>query len=130
MTRRAGQVLLALIVVVGALAGCAPADGGAATGRPGPDPVDTGRPGVGRSMPHELYTHCGIDGARIGPTYFEAEVPLSDGSGNPPEGWGNPVQPGTMTLTSETEAVFTDDAGHEVAFRARPGADAPERVCA
>ncbi|MER7909011.1 hypothetical protein [Streptomyces sp. NPDC096068] len=127
MTRRAGQVLLALTVAIGALAGCAPADG---NGSAATDPVNTGRPSVGRSIPYELYTHCGIDEARIGSTYFEAETPLSDGSGNPPEGWGNPVQRGTMTLTSGTEAVFTDDAGHEVRFRARPGADAPKRVCA
>ncbi|MDQ0604742.1 hypothetical protein QF037_009087 [Streptomyces canus] len=35
-----------------------------------------------------------------------------------------------MTLKSETEAVFTDEAGHEVRFRARPGASTYKRVCA
>ncbi|KOX21070.1 MULTISPECIES: hypothetical protein [unclassified Streptomyces] len=150
MTRRAGQILLTLAVVAGALTGCARADGGAHADRANADRVNsdrvnsdransdsansgranTGRAGAGRAIPFELYTHCGIDEARIGSTYFEAETPLSDGSGNPPEGWGNPVQRGTMTLKSATEAVFTDDAGHEVRFRARPGADAPKRVCA
>lgn len=84
----------------------------------------------GRTIPFELYTHCGIDEALVGSTYFEASTPLSDGSGNPPEGWGNPTQWGTMTLKSESEAVFTDDAGHEVHFRARPGANTPKQVCA
>lgn len=81
------------------------------------------------SIPYELYTHCGIDEARIGSTYFEAETPLSDGSANPPPGWDNPTQHGTMTLLSPTAAVFTDPAGHEVRFRARVGADDFKRVC-
>ncbi|MYX38366.1 MULTISPECIES: hypothetical protein [unclassified Streptomyces] len=81
------------------------------------------------SIPYELYTHCGIDEARIGSTYFEAETPLSDGSFNPPPGWDNPTQHGTMTLVSPTEAVFTDPKGHEVRFRARKGAHDFKRVC-
>ncbi|MEV7569259.1 hypothetical protein [Streptomyces tanashiensis] len=124
MTERAGQIIIALVLAAGAagvLTGCAKADEGTGGVRATP-PV--------RTMPFELYTHCGIDEARIGSTYFEAETPLSDGSGNPPEGWGNPTQRGTMTLKSETEAVFTDDAGHEVKFRARPGATAVKHVCA
>ncbi|WP_317874835.1 hypothetical protein [Streptomyces sp. SR27] len=84
----------------------------------------------GRTIPFDLYTHCGIEEARIGSTYFEAEAPLSDGSGNPPEGWDNPIQHGTMSWTSDTEAVFTDEAGHEVKFRARPGASAFKHICA
>ncbi|MDX3072753.1 hypothetical protein ACIP98_13110 [Streptomyces sp. NPDC088354] len=84
---------------------------------------------AGKAVPFELYTHCGIDDVRIGPTWFEAVRPLSGGSGNPPAGWDNPTQRGTMTLVSPTAAVFTDAAGHEVRFRARPGATAPKRVC-
>ena len=30
-------------------------------------------------QPYQLYTHCGIDEARIGNRYFEAVHPLSDG---------------------------------------------------
>lgn len=81
------------------------------------------------SVPYELYTHCGIDEARIGSTYFEAETPLSGGAFNPPPDWDNPTQRGTMTLLSPTSAVFTDSAGHEVRFRARVGADDFKRVC-
>lgn len=34
-----------------------------------------------------------------------------------------------MTLASATRAVFTDDAGHRVVFRARPGATAFKATC-
>ncbi|MEU2238492.1 hypothetical protein ABZ572_03695 [Streptomyces sp. NPDC018338] len=132
-------MILALVLAAGVLTGCAKADEGAEVVRatPSVQATPSGRtipsvqatPSV-RTIPFDLYTHCGIDEARIGSTYFEAETPLSDGSGNPPEGWDNPTQRGTMTLKSETEAVFTDDAGHEVKFRARPGASGFKRICA
>ncbi|MFF8381762.1 hypothetical protein ACF07V_37355 [Streptomyces sp. NPDC015661] len=121
MAERTGQIILALALAAGVLTGCAKAEEGAVAVRATPSV---------RTIPFDLSTHCGIGEARIGSTYFEAETPLSDGSGNPPEGWDNPTQRGTMTLESETEAVFTDDAGHEVRFRARPGASAFKRICA
>jgi hypothetical protein len=37
-------------------------------------------------VPYALYTHCGIGNAKIGGCWFEADHPLSDGSGNPPPG--------------------------------------------
>lgn len=120
MMKRAGQPIIALALVAAVLTGCTNADENADAARATP-PL--------RTISFNLYTHCGIDDARIGSTYFEAETPLSDGSGNPPEGWDNPSQHGTMTLKTETEAVFTDDAGHEVKFRARPGAKGPKRIC-
>jgi hypothetical protein len=80
-------------------------------------------------QPYRLYTHCGIDEARIGNRYFEAVHPLSDGQGNPPPGWGNPYQQGTMTLLSPAGAVFRDHAGHQVQFRLRPGATTFKRLC-
>jgi len=82
-----------------------------------------------KSQPYQLYTHCGIDEARIGTRYYAAVHPLSDGSGNPPAGWGNPYQAGTVTLVSGTEAVFTDNAGHRVVFMVRPGAKSFMHVC-
>lgn len=119
--RRAIVAVAVAAAAAGVLTGCAAS-------------ADDGKGGrsasSGREIPFDLYTHCGIDEALIGSTYFEADVPLSDGSGNPPEGWDNPTQRGTMTLKSKTEAVFTDDAGHEVHFRARAGASAFKHVCA
>lgn len=109
------------VAMAGALTGCATV---------GDDGREVRSASSGRTIPFDLYTHCGIDEARVGSTYFEAVTPLSDGSGNPPEGWDNPTQHGTMTLKAETEAVFTDDAGHEVRFRARSGATEFKRVCA
>ncbi|HMD91887.1 MAG TPA: hypothetical protein VKG80_04515 [Trebonia sp.] len=79
--------------------------------------------------PYDLYTHCGVSEARVGSQYYVAVHPLSDGAGNPPAGWGNPYQAGTMTQVSATEAVFTDTVGHRVTFRARPGAKTFLRVC-
>jgi hypothetical protein len=83
----------------------------------------------GRSVPYQLYTHCGIDEALVDGTYFEAAHPLDDGNGNPPTGWGNPYQDGTMTLTSPTTAIFRDRHGHSVEFRARIGATGFKHLC-
>lgn len=80
-------------------------------------------------MPYDLYTHCGVDEAKIGAVYFEAESPLIGTARSAPPGWGNPEQPGTMTLLSSDRVVFHDDLGHEVFFRARPGATTPKLIC-
>ncbi|MEJ2852164.1 MULTISPECIES: hypothetical protein [unclassified Saccharothrix] len=84
---------------------------------------------TGPAIPYRLYTHCGIDEAKIGDTYYEALTPLHDGAHNPPPGWDNPYQDGTMTLVGDTQAVFRDAKGHEVTFRARPRATAPKQLC-
>jgi hypothetical protein len=64
---------------------------------------------------YRLLTHCGIRWARIRGTFWKTNRPLSDGRGNPPAGWGNPYQAGTLTFTSERTAVFSSPAG-TVAF--------------
>jgi hypothetical protein len=87
-------------------------------------------PAAPRTIAYDLYTHCGVDEAKIGDAFYEAVTPLSDGSGNPPGGWGNPYQAGTMTLVSTSRAVFTDKPGHRVVFAARPGARTFKHVCA
>lgn len=79
-------------------------------------------------MPIMLYTHCGIKELRVEDTYFLAQTPLDDGQGNPPPGWGNPYQAGTVTV-SGSKAVFRDDNGHIVTFRARPGATGFLNIC-
>lgn len=80
-------------------------------------------------MPYSLYTHCGVYEARIGDTYYLADEPLDDGQGNPPPGWGNPFQDGTMTFPSRSVAIFSDRLGHVVRFHARPGATSFLRLC-
>jgi hypothetical protein len=121
-------------VAVGAVAGVVVACGSSSSlhvmqNRP-PAPKATATTIAAKSVPYDLYTHCGIDEARIGNRYFVAAHPLSDGSGNPPAGWGNPFQAGTMTLVSPNEAVFTDKAGHRVVFTVRLRAKAFLHVCA
>ena len=61
--------------------------------------------------PYQLYTHCGIGWARIDGTFWRAKQPLSDGSGNPPPGWGNPFQDGTLSLIGPMTAKFESPAG-------------------
>jgi hypothetical protein len=100
------------VVAVGPLAAVLVACGSAAS--------PASAPTAPKPVPFNLYTHCGIDYAQVGNRYYEATPPLSDGSGNPPPGWGNPYQPGTLTVISPTQAVFTDQAGHRVVFTLVP----------
>lgn len=102
------------------LAGCG-ADQGVG-GSPGGSPAAS-------SSPYALYTHCGIDDANIAGRWYRASQPLSDGSGNPPTGWANPYQQGSVTFTSKTEVVFSDAAGHHVVFILRVDASGPRQVC-
>jgi hypothetical protein len=90
----------------------------AAASAAAPSAMDAGRP-------FDLHTHCGVLGAEVDGVWFAAEPPLTDGAGNPPAGWGNPDQPGTLTMLSPTEAVFRDDAGHVVQLRADDAARPP-----
>jgi hypothetical protein len=76
-------------------------------------------------IPYELYTHCGIDEAKIGDIFYEAKTPIP----GPPNDWGNPYQTGTMSLVSDSEVVFRDNLGHVVQFHVRPGATGFKRTC-
>ncbi|WP_281965151.1 hypothetical protein [Serinicoccus marinus] len=79
---------------------------------------------------HVLDTHCGIDELHVeGQWYERAQGPLDDGSGNPPDGWDNPEQMGTLTRVDETTLVFTDEVGHREEFVLRPGATEAKRAC-
>jgi len=75
---------------------------------------------TGVGVPFQLYTHCGIRYADFDGRRFYADPPLDDGSGNPPRGWGNPFDNGTMTLVNKSTAVFTDPAGHRAVFSTQP----------
>jgi hypothetical protein len=108
---------IAAVPLAAVLAGCESTPSPAASPSPTTAAARTTAP---KPVPYDLYTHCGIDYAQVGNRYYEATPPLSDGSGNPPPGWGNPYQPGTMTVLSPTQAVFTDKAGHRVVFTLVP----------
>lgn len=73
-----------------------------------------------------LFTHCGLewpvavdfDGSfwrPIGPG------PASDGNGNPPPGFANPVDHGIMTLLSPTLAEYRTSSGTAMRFSRRTG---------
>jgi hypothetical protein len=96
-------------------------------------PIPTGDESatIGERYWHVLYTHCGIDGTEFAGRDWVAEPVLDDGNGNPPAGWGNPIQPGVMTLTSPDHAEFESRDGQlEAAFRPRTPADPPAPPCA
>jgi len=57
-----------------------------------------------------LLTHCGINGAMIDGRWWTASPQLNDGNGNPPAGWDNPSQIGTLHFTSDDTVTF--DAGN------------------
>jgi hypothetical protein len=102
---------IAAVPLAAVLAGCESTPSPAA-----PPTTAAARTSAPKPVPYDLYTHCGIDYAQVGNRYYQATPPLSDGSGNPPPGWGNPYQSGTMTAISPTQAAFTDTAGHRVVF--------------
>lgn len=106
----------ALVVAAVALTACgSQARSSTATTR-----ADSGRP-------YRLYTHCGIAWAKIDGTFWRATHRLSDGSGNPPAGWGNPFQNGTLVFISPTRARFESPAG-SMTFE-RTSRRQPPQIC-
>ena len=128
MKSMTATVLTVLLAV--AVTGCAsPARTQASPSHPG----SLATAAANASISYTLYTHCGIRFAKIGGRWFEADRPLSDGSGNPPPGWGNPSQRGDIKMLSASAAEFRDSLGHVVRFHLvhpRAGAGQPEQVCA
>ena len=85
---------------------------------------------IGQPYEYELYTHCGILSAEFDGREWDATPPLTDGSGNPPEGWGNPSDHGTMTLLADNVAEFKSDGGLVARFAPRkPDAPNQSEVC-
>ncbi len=110
----AGAVALAFAVTGGVVATALTSHGSAS---PHTNPASKGLTSSAgtRSRSYRLYTHCGIEWAEIRGTFWRAATPPAEGQGNPPSGWGNPYQTGTLTFTTPTTAVFHSVAGR-VAF--------------
>ena len=108
MTLRQYVAFGSLACVVPVLASCgsrgAPDDVRAVTGTPTGASAEAGEA-------YDLYTHCGIEWAKIHGVMWRTRPALSDGSGNPPAGWGNPSQAGTVSFVGDDTAVFTSSAG-------------------
>ncbi len=100
-----------------------------------PQPVGNGqfrffprssRVSVGVSYRFQLYTHCGLDyplAVDFDGSYWDpiGPGPASDGSGNPPAGYGNPFDQGTMTLISPTLTQYKSSGGKVMQFSRHAG---------
>ncbi len=86
-------------------------------------------PPTGETVSFSLYTHCGVESARIGGRWWHAVEPLygDEGRAGPPQGWGDPVQKGRLTVASPESAVF-EAVGTRVVF-VPSVEDEPLRIC-
>jgi hypothetical protein len=86
--------------------------------------------GCGGGKRVTLRTHCGVLSASVDGKLWLAAPPLSDGSGNPPPGWGENQTKGTWRQEDGKRATFRSDGGKVAHFvRARPGAKDPAAGC-
>jgi len=86
----------------------------------------SGRASVGVSYRFQLYTHCGLDWPLTmdfdGSFWDPIEPgPASDGNGNPPASFGNPIDRGIMTLISPTLAQYRSSTGTVMQWRRHAG---------
>ncbi|MDA0263475.1 MAG: hypothetical protein O3A93_04945 [Chloroflexi bacterium] len=98
-----------------------------------PSPMPTAAPlseaapaEIGVRYAHRLYTHCGIRYADFDGRRWLADPALGDA--NPPPGWGNPFDPGTIELLAEDRAMFISHSGERAFFIPAPE-DYPFRIC-
>ena len=73
---------------------------------------------IGVRYRHTLYTHCGVRYANFDGRRWLADPVL--GEANPPPGWGNPSDPGTMELVSQDRALFLSFSGERAFFIPAP----------
>ena len=85
---------------------------------------------IGNPYPYALYTHCGIRSAYFDGRRWIADPVLSVDNVNPPPGWGNPSDKGSMELVAEDLARFTNKDGLVAEFRPLPeGSEYPWGPC-
>lgn len=90
------------------------------------EPTSTG-PTAG-TVAYELPTHCGIQWLRYNDQWFErAGGHLDGGSGTAPNGWDDPIQKGSLEVSTD-RAIFTDHKGHREVFVR--GGSGPTQQCA
>jgi hypothetical protein len=84
---------------------------------------------IGEEYPYRLYTHCGILSAYFNGQWWIAD-PVLEGNNNPPPGWGNPFDVGTMQLSQENRLLYRRDGGESAQFRAlAPGEEYQPYPC-
>lgn len=85
---------------------------------------NSGRVAQGVAYWFRLYTHCGLK-YPIGPdfdgSFWDSTGAADDGSGNPPPGFGNPFDNGTMTLLSANLAEYRSSQGVMMRFTRHNG---------
>lgn len=88
---------VALFIVMAVVMGCGAAE----------STQQEGGAAAPSTTPFTVYTHCGVENARIDGQWWHAKPPLynQDQSG-PPKGWGDPHQDGTLTMVATDRAVF------------------------
>jgi hypothetical protein len=117
-------VALATFVVL--LVSCQPEGSNRTT--PTRRPTDTE---IGVPYPHKLFVHCGVLGTHFAGRDWDASPPLQSSPGNPPQGWDENEEPGTITLESADRATFRSSRGDRTAtFVPRPaGSPDPNEGC-
>jgi hypothetical protein len=77
-----------------------------------------------------LHTHCGVLSAHVDGKLWLAHPPLSDGSGNPPPGWGFNDTRGRWRTYGPRRAEFRSESGRLAHFILAPaGAKDPAAGC-
>jgi len=96
-----------------------------------PTKIPSNAPSTGSTRsgrPFTVYTHCGVESARLHGRWWHASPPLYNKSqSSPPAGWGDPYQSGTLTVESAHRAVF-EALGQQVVFVPAPNNE-PVRMC-
>jgi hypothetical protein len=72
-----------------------------------------GVPDLGVPYGVTTYTHCGLRAVNFDEDRWAIEGVLDDGSGNPPDGFGNPTDAGTVTLVAPDEGIYRSFYGVE-----------------
>jgi hypothetical protein len=135
--RNHGSRTLAIVVIAAACIGCTNSETEAPRAKhdsapaPGAAAAPPGKAVLGRAYGFQLFVHCGVLGTRFDGRNWDADPPLTDGSGNPPPGWDENTEEGTMTLVAADRAVFRSASGDKIAafVPRRPGAPDPTANC-
>ena len=111
---RTFPLLLAVCVVAACSSGDSVAVGPAEADIANEPPYGPGV-GIGDEYEYVLYVHCGVEWARIDGDWYKTE-PLNDGNANPPPGWGNPFDEGSLTIVDRSTAEYRSDNGEMLTF--------------